>query len=117
MATEIVADHPSDGVQSSIRIEAPQTDVTAAATGTAEERLELAKEAAYEIESIARVLLRLDDTDEKAFVMRGLCLRLEALSGIVISVSGSGDPNREVAEMRAVLFGNQCRQHSEVAYV
>ncbi len=85
--------------------------------GTAVERQKLATESAYEIESIARVLQGLDESDEKFYLMRGLFLRLEALSGVIMSAVGDGDKGREVADMRAVLFGHQATQQREVAHV
>lgn len=72
--------------------------------GTAGERLKLATEAAYEIESIARTLQQLKDSDEKLFLARGLMLRVEVLSGIVMSITGTDD-GRDLTTMRREVFG------------
>lgn len=86
------------------------------AAGTTEERSKVATEAAYEVESIARVLQRLEDTDDKANLMRGALLRIEALSGVIMSVTSGIEPDRELAEMRSVVFGTGWREQSEVAH-
>lgn len=75
-----------------------------APAGTAPQRLELATEAAYEIEAIARTLQQLEDNDDKLFLARGLMLRLEVLSGIVMSITGTDD-GRDLATMRREVFG------------
>lgn len=75
-----------------------------ALAGTAPQRLELATEAAYEIEAIARTLQQLEDNDDKLFLARGVMLRLEVLSGIVMSITGTDD-GRDLATMRRELFG------------
>lgn len=72
--------------------------------GTPEEREWVAAQASYEIESIAMTLEELDDTESSWLLMRGLFLRISALNSVVMSVTG-GDDTRQIAEMRAVVFG------------
>ncbi|HEY8876246.1 MAG TPA: hypothetical protein VIN03_01710 [Roseateles sp.] len=80
------------------------------------QRHKVATEAAYEIESISRVLQRLEDTDDKANLLRGALLRIEALSGVIMSVTSGTEPDREIADMRDVVFGRGWRQQSEVSH-
>lgn len=84
--------------------------------GTPEERRELAASASYEIESIALTLQTLEDSTDNAFLMRGLFLRIEALNGVVMSVTSGGDEGRALAEMREVLFGPRRRDQVEAAH-
>lgn len=73
-------------------------------TGSAADRKQIAAEATYEIESIVRVLRRLEDTTSNWVLMRGMFLRIEALNDVAVSVL-CGDDGRTIKDMQEVVYG------------
>ena len=70
------------------------------------ERIAIARDASYEVESIALLLRRSADCelgDEFNYLLRGLAIRLVGLSSIVMS--SLGDEMESAVELRARLEG------------
>lgn len=71
---------------------------------SADERMKIATEAAYEIESIARAMRELDDSEESRYLLRGWSLRLERLAGAIMTDSHD---ERSAVELQLAVLGKR----------
>lgn len=81
--------------------------MSAAPTRTLEQRQALIRQAAYEIESLAVMLLRAYERAEREDLwVRGVAVRLEALAGVALTCADDDCAGCSVADIEARLYGD-----------